>query len=824
MALMIPSQGPVVNDSLVAEPTIYQSLAQQLSDEFTVIHSLPWLGQAAREIDGRPVPTGEIDFLILHPELGILAIEVKGGRLLYHRNKFVISRTGTIIDPVNQVRRGTHAIAHWIWAGGAPGYRIGYALAFPESDMQGRLIPPALVDMTMDAPENICIDKPSPSRFGERVVEIMRYWKQALNIWPLTEAKLSQIVDLICPVVDYSPRWLDRLQEVRQRWLLLTTQQSRCLDQLSTQYRTAVTGRSGTGKTLLAVTRARQLAEKGQRVLFLVYNVMLADQIRHDLADTSAHVFHYHELCRRAAECLGQPSSDFLLDNWYQDGAPKALMKAIERNALPTYDALVLDETQVFLREWLVILEQWFTDKYIMACCDETQVFSYEQSTSAEELATLIKADKPFLLTVNMRSPRAVFERLQGIKPPPYEEFSPRPEEHDVLSEYVVAKPLEQLQIILRQLHEEGIPAEAIMVIYTGNNAPGYLQGTMNFVGKTISAYKSRGLESPVVIVWSNGKLDDGALFCAYSRATCRCIAVYRALELLEPSESSFCRVMKQEFPGVHHAIEAIWPPTKQYQLASVVTESASISWSHDWGGWFVQKNSGDDVANIMWMCHLLFESKHPVYLFDAELKRILVYGDTKSPVDYSKDEYLSLRWCEKCEWWARMEHVSMKYNCIDCSASKYFPLAAEARSLTALDGLLKASHKRIDEQHESIFLLALQRWQALDPEQRKQIKKYISMKNRTGHTVSLLLIGMDVLQAKPGHIFKLAEWREHYRHINPWLSSRVESRAWASVFAQGLPLWIDNHWLKKVEKGLYCRLPTPPTLADESSILHPQQ
>ena len=50
MARMIPHIGPTINDSLIAEPTIYWLLAKHLSDDFVVIHSLSWLSQIAREI------------------------------------------------------------------------------------------------------------------------------------------------------------------------------------------------------------------------------------------------------------------------------------------------------------------------------------------------------------------------------------------------------------------------------------------------------------------------------------------------------------------------------------------------------------------------------------------------------------------------------------------------------------------------------------------------------------------------------------------------------------------------------------------------------
>ncbi|HAF2362510.1 TPA: NERD domain-containing protein [Salmonella enterica] len=45
-----------------------------------MIHRLPWLCSAVKEIDPHFAPTGEIDFLIIHKELGVLALEVKSGR------------------------------------------------------------------------------------------------------------------------------------------------------------------------------------------------------------------------------------------------------------------------------------------------------------------------------------------------------------------------------------------------------------------------------------------------------------------------------------------------------------------------------------------------------------------------------------------------------------------------------------------------------------------------------------------------------------------------------------------------------------------------
>ncbi|MBZ9067305.1 NERD nuclease, partial [Escherichia coli] len=66
MAEMIPAFGPIDNNSY-GEKTVYTLLKEGLSDDFTVIHSLPWLSAATRNLGVKLPPSGEIDFLVLHP-------------------------------------------------------------------------------------------------------------------------------------------------------------------------------------------------------------------------------------------------------------------------------------------------------------------------------------------------------------------------------------------------------------------------------------------------------------------------------------------------------------------------------------------------------------------------------------------------------------------------------------------------------------------------------------------------------------------------------------------------------------------------------------
>ena len=78
MAKMIPSRIPELLLSDVkrgAERAVYEALQYQLDDQYTVYWSRPW-HRFNPNGTGRD---GEVDFVVGHPDLGILSLEVKGG-------------------------------------------------------------------------------------------------------------------------------------------------------------------------------------------------------------------------------------------------------------------------------------------------------------------------------------------------------------------------------------------------------------------------------------------------------------------------------------------------------------------------------------------------------------------------------------------------------------------------------------------------------------------------------------------------------------------------------------------------------------------------
>ena len=82
------------------EKAVYQALLT-LDDRYTIFYSFRWLNE-----DGQVRSEGEGDFIVLHPEHGILSIEVKDGGIDYDGGCWwqTNRRTGTRkrIDPFNQ--------------------------------------------------------------------------------------------------------------------------------------------------------------------------------------------------------------------------------------------------------------------------------------------------------------------------------------------------------------------------------------------------------------------------------------------------------------------------------------------------------------------------------------------------------------------------------------------------------------------------------------------------------------------------------------------------------------------------------------------------
>lgn len=814
MARMIPDDGPIANGSRTAEPLLYRLFATQLPEDVTVIHSLPWLSQAVAAIDPQHRPTGEIDFLILHPVYGMLAIEVKGGYYRFDRNALVLLSTGERIDPVAQVRRGVHALARWLYAAGAPARKIGYAIALPQADLRGQPLPPAYLDRTAGVPVSITIDRNDLPQLADRILALLQYWHAALHTPRLTPIQIDQIVATLCPVADYRPHWADRIAEDTARWLVLTDEQAQCLRYIAQQPRVVLTGRSGTGKTLLALTRARDLAVTGQPVLFLAYNTRLVQRLQQELANTSVSVMTFHKLCRLAQTQLTR--SAVIDDAWYREHGPRMLQEAIDTNIMPEYVALVIDEAQVFAPEWIATLTQWFADRPILASSDETQVFAFEHCTPAATVATLIGAELPYTLTVNLRSPRAVFERVHVVVPAAFQQSSPREHAPDTLVEQVEGDPWQQLTEAILTLHNEGTPASAITVISI-DIEPELSPALRELVHEVIPIHKYRGLEAPVVIVFAVGRrdvIDDLVLACAYTRATTRCIGIYHILNVLSARDTAWNTHLLATQPRVRATLDDLWPPPVMRSNTAVITTPARIDWLPAWNSWVLVREWTDDVVvQKLWLSHLLATSTYAVY------DMVLTYPGHMFMTN-AQGEYASAwprtmyhwDWCQRCQQWGRSIRSANTRRCLECTMARPAPQAppTQARDLMHYAAILNQPDRFTADERRClpIALVAIGRWRAIAAEQQALLLPRLSSGSCAGFFMSKVLTGIDVARAVPDTIVRLDEMQARYQERYPALVHAVDDHVWRQWISRSVATWIHHGLLRKEARGVYRRVP----------------
>ncbi len=95
-----------------AERRLHEAFARDLNGEWRVFHHVKWIGY---DDLGRPCD-GEVDFVVAYPRLGILVIEVKGGRVQFDESTGLYISTGRngvnhdIGDPLVQATTSKHAL------------------------------------------------------------------------------------------------------------------------------------------------------------------------------------------------------------------------------------------------------------------------------------------------------------------------------------------------------------------------------------------------------------------------------------------------------------------------------------------------------------------------------------------------------------------------------------------------------------------------------------------------------------------------------------------------------------------------------------------
>jgi hypothetical protein len=362
MARMFPEHLPADVES-AAERRLYELFERSLPKDFTVFHGVRWLSGCR----GRDPQDGEADFVVAHPRLGVLVLEVKGGTIGRDASTGIwcsrdqVGRDHQISDPFKQVTRSMHALVSKCRdtpSTAAHRYHFGHAVAFPDVSVES-------IHLGVDAPPETVLDA---ARFREprgAVEAALRFWNRDQE-GPGAQA-VDALVRLLAPSYMLEMTLRTRIDQEEVVLRELTEQQFRVLHMLSAYRRALIEGCAGSGKTMLALEKAKRLSEEGFQTLFVCFNRALAGWAKGSLgAGTAVDVHTFHELCSSKAKEAGIPVPDYrpgpAPPEFWEQTLPNALFEA--RGRLTTgYDAIIVDEGQDFRECWWVPLEAWLEDE-----------------------------------------------------------------------------------------------------------------------------------------------------------------------------------------------------------------------------------------------------------------------------------------------------------------------------------------------------------------------------------------------------------------------------------------------------------------------------
>ena len=332
MAIFIPSIKPEDFNNSYGEREVYEAL-RSLNDKYTVFYSLSWVGVN----DSRTI--GEADFVILHPDKGILVIEVKSGEIEYKNGEWIQTNTRTKvakrINPLGQARKSQFELLDRLYKADINFSHpmMCYCAWFPSVEIpEGMALP-------MEAAREILLDKKSLDNPEKAIDACFAYWETKYRSVRLKQKQFQTIIDILCPHFHVVPKLKTKLEEMEASYIQLTNQQAALLDFLAEQRTAVIHGLAGTGKTVLAVEKAKRIASQNESVLFLCYNSFLRDMLKNSNSIPNVTFHNAHSL---AFEIMG--SSDAPIEDVLSE-FEEFLDEVFDEESWP-YSNIIVDEGQ----------------------------------------------------------------------------------------------------------------------------------------------------------------------------------------------------------------------------------------------------------------------------------------------------------------------------------------------------------------------------------------------------------------------------------------------------------------------------------------------
>jgi hypothetical protein len=523
MARLVPHANPAQIDC-DPERRVAEALCEQLPKSVIVFHSYPWL-RPDRHFN-RPgsrniLREGEADFVIVHPRYGIMVVEVKGGHLNYDPTTLSWDRAGAthpVKDPFDQAAKNMRAIESCLQQRSFGGYsQLPFASArcvvFPHCNYSGS-VPPGAHECSLFGASDL-------ETLGQKIESLFKLQK-FVPAAELSSRVMDGITRGLTSTFQLVPALWSEIEDQEKRLFRFTEDQLNILKVLQSHPRATIHGVAGSGKTVLAIAKARSFADEGKRVLFLCFNEMLAEWLRFQLPTAyrdSVTIRNYHKLCSEWVKNAGMTwpnaGDETML---FSTEAPRLLEQAIDLLPERSFDAVVVDEGQDFLPAW------WDTVELINKRPTEGPLYVFfdpDQQIFQDTPAAMPDLGAPFVLPVNCRNTERIASRCGKIlgKRIPVNPGAPEGKTPKLVE---AQNSEQQIKEVEHQIKEwmnpsTGLKSSQVAVVTRGKVQNSSLAGVRSLAGQPVteslsewrngagilltSLYRFKGLETDALIL-----------------------------------------------------------------------------------------------------------------------------------------------------------------------------------------------------------------------------------------------------------------------------------------------------------------------------------
>ncbi len=280
MAIMIPDK-PRECYAGSREEEMFHAL-KKLPDDYYVFHSV-----SITDTRNNVLRDSETDFIIFHRQKGLICIEAKAGQVSYEMGCWYYGDGGEMHSggPFSQAKNGKYRLKDLIRDKNpqlAAKCRFYHAVWFPsytDENINDMTLPP-------DADKKLILSLEAlkdPAPYIERIYALGNTGKITGE---LGEKDFRFILrEVLCPEFKIVPTAVNEANIKKITFNRLLAEQAGILDFLEEQATAAINGAAGTGKTMIALEKARRHAARGEDVLFLCFNALLREFLEINYAD-----------------------------------------------------------------------------------------------------------------------------------------------------------------------------------------------------------------------------------------------------------------------------------------------------------------------------------------------------------------------------------------------------------------------------------------------------------------------------------------------------------------------------------------------------------